>query len=150
MTGKETVIAEDVNPLYNLVIYEEHLYYVALDNSMQSEGKVVDLSDLSIADSEDYQIKAADANTWILCGIKGEESGQLFQCDSGFKNIKELDISKDTFMGICDGKIYFQTKEDREYNVQIYDMNSGNITSVLKCRDDPAVLCGGDLFYAEK
>lgn len=150
MTGKETVIAEDVNPLYNLVIYEEHLYYVALDNSMQSEGKVVDLSDLSIADSEDYQIKAADANTWILCGIKGEESGQLFQCDSGFKNIKELDISKDTFMGICDGKIYFQTKEDREYNVQIYDINSGNITSVLKCRDDPAVLCGGDLFYAEK
>lgn len=53
-------------------------------------------------------------------------------------------------MGICDGKIYFQTKEDREYNVQIYDINSGNITSVLKCRDDPAVLCGGDLFYAEK
>lgn len=150
MTGKETVIAEDVNPLYDLVIYEDHLYYVALGSSMQSEGKSVDLSDLSVADCEDYQIKAADANTWILCGIKGAKSDQLFQCNPGFENIKELDITKDTFMGIYDDKIYFQTYEDGEYNVQTYDMNSGDITSVLECWSGPAVLSGSDLFSAEK
>ena len=38
MTGKETVIADDANPLYDLVIYDDHLYYVALDSSMQSKG----------------------------------------------------------------------------------------------------------------
>ena len=150
MNGNDTVIAQDVNPLYGLVIYKDHLYYVALDNNMQSEGKVVDLSDLSVADSEDYQIKAADANMWILCGIKGEEGGQLFMCDPGFENIKELDITKDTFMGIYDGKIYFQTYKDGEYNVQTYDMNSGDITSVLECWSGSAVLSGSDLFSAEK
>lgn len=150
MTGKETVIADDANPLYDLVIYDDHLYYVALDSSMQSKGKIVDLSDLSVADSEDYQIKAADANTWILCGIKGAESDQLFQCNPGFENIKELDITKDTFMGIYDGKIYFQTYKDGEYNVQTYDMNSGDITSVLECWSGSAVLSGSDLFSAEK
>lgn len=150
MTGKETVIAEDVNPLYGLVIYANHLYYVALDSNMQSEGKIVNLSDLSVTDSEDYQIKAADADTWILCGIKGEEGGQLFQCDPGFENIKKLDITKDTFMGISDGKIYFQTQEDEKYNVQMYDVKSGDITSVLDGWKEPAVLSGSDLFYAEK
>lgn len=132
------------------MIYDDHLYYVALDSSMQSKGKIVDLSDLSVADSEDYQIKAADANTWILCGIKGAESDQLFQCNPGFENIKELDITKDTFMGIYDGKIYFQTYKDGEYNVQTYDMNSGDITSVLECWSGSAVLSGSDLFSAEK
>lgn len=150
MDGKETVIAEDVNPLYGLVIYEDHLYYIALDDSMQSEGKVVDLSDLSVADSEDYQIKAADANTWILCGIKGEEGGQFFMCDPGFENINKLDITTDTFMGIYDDKIYFQTQEDGKYHVQTYDVNSGDIASVLEDLDEPAVLSGSDLFYAEK
>lgn len=129
---------------------DDHLYYVALDSSMQSKGTIVDLSDLSVADSEDYQIKAADANTWILCGIKGAESDQLFQCNPGFENIKELDITKDTFMGIYDGKIYFQTYKDGEYNVQTYDMNSGDITSVLECWSGSAVLSGSDLFSAEK
>lgn len=150
MDGKETVIAEDVNPLYGLVIYEDHLYYIALDDSLQSEGKVVDLSDLSVADSEDYQIKAADANTWILCGIKGEEGGQLFMCDPGFENINKLDITTDTFMDIYDDKIYFQTQEDGKYHVQTYDVNSGDIASVLEDLDEPAVLSGSDLFYAEK
>lgn len=150
MNGNDTVIAQDVNPLYGLVIYKDYLYYVALDNNMQSEGKVVDLSDLSVADSEDYQIKAADANTWILCGIKGEEGGQLFMCDPGFENINKLDITTDTFMGIYDDKIYFQTQEDGKYHVQTYDVSSGDIASVLEDLDEPAVLSGSDLFYAEK
>ena len=150
MDGQETIIAEDVNPLYGLVIYEDHLYYIALDDSMQSEGKVVDLSDLSVADSEDYQIKAADANTWILCGIKGEEGGQLFMCDPGFENINKLDITTDTFMGIYGDKIYFQTQEDGKYHVQTYDVNSGDVASVLEGLDELAVLSGSDLFYAEK
>lgn len=150
LNGKETVIAEDVNPLYGLVIYEDYLYYIALDSSMQSEGKRVDLSDLSITDSEDYQIKAADMDTWILCGIKGEESGQLFLCDPGFENIERLDITADAFMGIYDGKVYFQTQENEQYNIQSYDVKTGDTGSVLEGQKEPAALSGSDLFYGEK
>ena len=53
-------------------------------------------------------------------------------------------------MGIYDDKIYFQTQEDGKYHVQTYDVNSGDIASVLEDLDEPAVLSGSDLFYAEK
>lgn len=151
LNGKNKVtLVENVDSARGFTIYNDVIYYVALDENGGNSSCKIDLDTLEVNECPPYYIVAADEDKWIVASFLPQNQGLYYICKPGFEKIQSLDYSYGRILGYYNNRIYFEGQEEDGYRTYSYDVRNGEVKELLTGMKKSSVMGRKHLYYARK